>query len=305
MSVVSSGTGRREVDRSSSHEDHPVDCAYRAWDDGLLRGEGLARVLEREIGDLSMKRVLDLGCAAGGISLAMARRAVSVVGIDVSPQEAARAAERARGASPEHQPRFASGSGIALPFRSAAFDLVLLNGVLEYMGRALPAMLPRDAQRVCLLEAARVVAPRGHVAIAIENRWYPPYLLRSPHQFIWGGLALPQRLAPALTERLGGRRLWEALHGFRALCRLVREAGFPHVAGFVPVYGYHFPKAVVPAADRRQLWRVAARGDAGDSDAHGALAGGGRWGPLWFRAIAALSLQTLLAPAFFVIGAKR
>jgi SAM-dependent methyltransferase len=294
-----------DMDTHGIRGEGALDAAHRAWDDGRRRGEALAGWLERELGELSRRRVLDLGCAAGGISLGMAPHVGSVVGIDVSVREGARAAQRAAAAPPARRPVFANGSGVALPFRSASFDLVLLNGVLEYMGRALPTVLPRDAQLTCLREVARVLSRDGHVAIAIENRWYPPYLLRSPHQFVVGGLALPQRLAPVLTERLGGRRLWEALHGFRALCALVREAGFPRISGYLPVYGYHFPKAVVPVRDRRELWRVASRRVTGDGEALGALAAGGRWGPIWFRTIAALGLHTLLAPAFFVIGAKR
>lgn len=282
-------------------QDLRADGWASAWADGHARGVALRTFLSKVVGPLDGARILDLGCAGGGISAALAESASMVVGIDINPAEAAHATRERKAQS---APAFCAGSGLELPFDDSSFDLVLLNGVLEYMGRADPTSPPRLAQHRCLTEVKRVLAAGGHVAVAIENRWYPPYLVRSPHQELAGLLLAPQGIAWRLGDAIWRERPWEALHGFRGLRRLIQGAGFDRPEGFIPVYGYQFPKAFVPAGEPRLLARAASRDWSGLESAYGEFATGGRAGPAWFKAISLLRLHRLLAPAFVFLAQR-
>ncbi len=96
------------------------------------------------------RRTLDVGCGEGRLGRALAERGHRVVGLDASPTLAALAREA--GGFEE----VVDGDAAALPFPDASFDL------------AVAFMVPQDVDDLegLLREAARVVAPGGHVALA-------------------------------------------------------------------------------------------------------------------------------------------
>ena len=139
-------------------------------------------------------RVLDAGCGGGGMPLSLAEEARSVVGIDPAPRfpDAGARLGRERGVRNLH---FALADGMALPFRSGSFDLVLSHAVIEHV---------EDAPRY-LRECARVLAPRGHVYLSTA-----PYLS-------FAGAHLPRLRVPVPLHLIAGRRA--AFATFRFLAR--------------------------------------------------------------------------------------
>lgn len=96
------------------------------------------------------ERVLDLGCGAGHTTLAVARRAGHVTGIDVTAEMLAEA--RAQAAS--HGARnveFLDGDACDVPFENASFDVVTCRFAAHHFP---------DMER-SVREAARVLRPRG------------------------------------------------------------------------------------------------------------------------------------------------
>ncbi len=139
-------------------------------------------------------RVLDAGCGGGGMPLSLAEEAATSIGIDPIRrfQQAGVVLGRERGLRNLH---FALADGMALPFRSSTFDLVLSHAVIEHVADA----------PLYLRECARVLAPGGHM-----------YLSTSPY-LSFAGAHLPRLKVPVPLHLIAGRRA--AFATFRMLAR--------------------------------------------------------------------------------------
>jgi 2-polyprenyl-3-methyl-5-hydroxy-6-metoxy-1,4-benzoquinol methylase len=101
------------------------------------------------------ERVLDVGCGAGGLALALASICREVVGVDLTPAmlDQARAAQAARGVT---NVAWETADVTALPFPDASFSLVTSTAMLHHT--ADPAAVVAEMRRVC--------APGGRIAVA-------------------------------------------------------------------------------------------------------------------------------------------
>jgi SAM-dependent methyltransferase len=135
--------------------------AYRAW-----RATSLGRVteaIERRLvleltGELGGRRVLDAGCGDGALLCAAARRGARAVGLDADARMLA--AARARLAGARLDAGLVHGRIEQLPFREAAFDVVVTVTVLCFVP---------DAARA-VREMARVLRPGGRLVIGALGR---------------------------------------------------------------------------------------------------------------------------------------
>jgi SAM-dependent methyltransferase len=139
-------------------------------------------------------RVLDAGCGGGGMPLSLAEESRHVVGIDPINRfgDAGVRLARERGLG---NLQFALADGMALPFASAAFDLVLSHAVIEHVPDA----------PLYLRECARVLARNGRVYLSTA-----PYLS-------FAGAHLPRLKIPVPLHLLFGRRV--AFAAFQFLAR--------------------------------------------------------------------------------------
>ena len=101
------------------------------------------------------QRVLDVGCGGGAFGAALkAERGIQVMGVELFPDAAARAAERL------DEVAIANLDGATeLPFDEAAFDAITFGDVLEHL---------RDPQEL-LRTARRYLAPGGVIVCSIPN----------------------------------------------------------------------------------------------------------------------------------------
>jgi SAM-dependent methyltransferase len=139
-------------------------------------------------------RVLDAGCGGGGMPLSLAEHASLVVGIDPIDRfgDAGRRLATDRGL---RNLVFARADGMALPFATGAFDLVLSHAVIEHVA---------DAPRY-LAECRRVLAPGGRCYLSTA-----PYLS-------FAGAHLPRLRIPVPLHLIAGRPV--AFRTFRFLAR--------------------------------------------------------------------------------------
>jgi SAM-dependent methyltransferase len=152
----------------------------------------------------------------------------------------------------------------ALPFSTHTFDLIVLNGVLEWVREWHGSGTSREAQIAVLSDLRRLLKPSGVLVIGSENRLgYTSFLRRRGHSAVqsinplssWLG-ALYRRLAKpgfyrSLADSTEGRGPYtHSPHGY---VDLLRHAGFPVVDLWWPPDGYNSPHILLRAANRAAI----------------------------------------------------
>jgi ubiquinone/menaquinone biosynthesis C-methylase UbiE len=138
--------------------DHQVE-RFDRWADTYDRSFLQRRVFEpvhetliQALGELEDRRVLDIGCGTGTLTVALARRSARAIGMDPAPRMVAQARAK-QGDAPVS---FIVGSAEALPFADSSFDAATASMTLHHW---------RDVERG-MAELARVLRPGGRAAIA-------------------------------------------------------------------------------------------------------------------------------------------
>ena len=119
----------------------------------------------KSVGGVRGKRVLDLGCGDGDMTLALLRQGAEVTAVDLSPGMVEVARQRAEHFAPGAPATFAAGPAEALPFPDASFDVVIGRLILHHL----------DMDRAPA-EIRRVLAPGGS-ALFVENSGRNPILM--------------------------------------------------------------------------------------------------------------------------------
>ena len=137
-------------------EHEPMDSLY----DNLLAGYPSrlrVRCIMNELGNIRGKKVLDVGCEAGHVSLQLLRRGAYPVAFDLCKPALHTFKEKLGDNAGQVAPLVAIAQ--AMPIRSGSMDAVVCTEVLEHAPYA----------DICIKEMARVVKPRGKVVITFPN----------------------------------------------------------------------------------------------------------------------------------------
>jgi SAM-dependent methyltransferase len=136
------------------------------WSDvGLRRRVATFAALLPDLGLPERARILELGCGGGTYVRLLGGLGYRAVGLDYSVPSL----ERAVAADPGRKGRYLAGEAYALPFGTAAFDLVVSIGVLQALSE--PARALAEMRRVMAPGGALVVeALNGQAAMALARR---------------------------------------------------------------------------------------------------------------------------------------
>lgn len=140
-------------DQAATFDDEPD----HGLSDPQVRGAWGALLTELVTGD--GRRVADLGCGTGSLSVLLAEQGHRVTGVDVAPAMVERAARKAAGLGLDA--RFGVGDAATPPLPGASFDVVLSRHVLW----ALPD------PRASLRRWTDLLAPGGRLVL-VEGYWF-------------------------------------------------------------------------------------------------------------------------------------
>jgi SAM-dependent methyltransferase len=195
-------------------------------------------------------RVLDAGAGMGTNTHALSRCYREVVALE----PVAERIEFMRHRFTQEKLQNASivrGSIWRLPFSPESFDLIAMNGVLEWVAEG-RAGDPRKVQTTALERMRELLRPGGYLYIGIENRIVPTYFVgaRDPHCGLPLVTILPRPLAQWYARRRGQDGYRNYLYSRRGYCRLLRKAGFRSVEIYLALPSYNHPRVYVPLKRR-------------------------------------------------------
>lgn len=114
--------------------------------------------------------ILDLTAGMGGDSFTLARYSRHVVAVE-SVLSRARFIEVRRTQENVTNMTVIHADVNTLPFPREQFDLVVANGLFEWVAISEERLLPQEVQRACLRRVTEVLRPGGYLYIGIKNRF--------------------------------------------------------------------------------------------------------------------------------------
>jgi SAM-dependent methyltransferase len=199
--------------------DHPLHGQTKQYNlDAVKRGDYIASILGLP-GNLEGKRILDVGCGTGGISVAFARMQGDVYAMEPNyTHPLLMDITIARAAKEGVTLHTLIGRGEEIPFADESFDIVILNDVLEHVGSPYGLMS----------EAVRVLGRDGLLYVSTPNKYSYAQILREGHSGLFGVSLLPPRLAAFYVTRI--RRVKERysvniIHSYGRIKRYMKCLG--------------------------------------------------------------------------------
>lgn len=163
------------------------------------KAEKIRKILQRQLPLTAQVSLLDVGCSQGQITRKLGENLALTVGVDLADEEG-----RCSGF------HFVRADGCRLPLRSATFDVLVLNHILEHV----------PSPRLLLNEAWRVLRPGGVCYLATPNR----YSLMERHYRLPFLSWLPRPLADRYVRLTGrGHAYLDYPLGYRQLRKLTRR----------------------------------------------------------------------------------
>ena len=173
------------------------------------------------------ERVLDAGCGWGGLTFWLAQEFTHVYALD-SQLDGLQFIDIRASQDKIDNITTAQGSLLSLPFPDGFFDVVVLNGVLEWVGTFSKEQPPLVLQYRTLNEIARVLQPEGTLFIALENRLGLQYFLgyKEEHTGLRFITLLPRHFAQMFHRHFRGQDFRALTHSRRGLEKMLDACGF-------------------------------------------------------------------------------
>jgi ubiquinone/menaquinone biosynthesis C-methylase UbiE len=165
-------------------------------------------------------RILEVGCGAGLLTVALARSGYTVDALDATDAMLQMTRNAAARRCVQDRVRIHAADVHALPFQPHTFDLVIAIGVIPWL----------HSERLALREMQRVLKPGGYLLVTADNNGRLDRILDP----LSSPLLAPLRLAAKRFLRLCG--LWSPNSGFQPkrhypgeIDRSIGECGFENV----------------------------------------------------------------------------
>lgn len=188
--------------------------------------------------------VLDVGAGLGRISIPLARVVGKVIACDTSTVRMRFLKKLAQAKGLTNVETLVADI-LEPPFEEGTFDLIVMNGVLEWVGKTDRCADPREAQVAALRACKRLLKPGGCLYVGIENRAALAYLRGIDHSGLRFTSYLPRFLADWYTRMRKGHRYDTYTYTKKGYAKLFAEAGLD--PDFYLVYpGYNLPRVLIP-----------------------------------------------------------
>ena len=137
--------------------------------------------------------------------------------------------------------------------KETEFDLIVLNGVLEWVGSGIQQGYPRELQSRFLKKLYNVLNRDGVLYLAIENRLYPKWWTRDPHTKQAFVTILPRVLANTYSKMKYGSPYRNFIYSRSGIIKLLLDSGFSIDREVLNFYSYREPRVVADFHDYEDL----------------------------------------------------
>lgn len=205
------------------------------------------------------KTILDIGSGWGNLALVLSKRCNSYICCDGNSYNLRLLSTRIRDNNIKNTSLFMYNANkeLALPLENESIDLVILNGVLEWMGNIDSTISPKVLQIMALKEIRRVLKKGGLIYLGIENRYALGHLRGArPHgELPFIGL-LPRFFSNVIMKFSVGRKHGTYIYSLNGYKRLFKKSGFEISQSIMPVPDYRFPSIMIPFKPRwvKNVW---------------------------------------------------
>lgn len=198
-------------------------------------------------------RILDVGSGWGQLTVPLARLGHQVVALDQTPNRLrlVDAIANQEGVACD----LFCGDIETAPLKPGTFDLVILNGVLEWTVRNRTNISPATHQVTVLERCSSLLAPNGRIFLAIENALGLKYLMGAREDHCgqpWLGL-MDDHQADLAWRALGTPGINARIHDLNGYRQLFARAGLVEMMAWGCFPDYKLPSHVVPLKDTDQF----------------------------------------------------
>lgn len=130
-----------------------LNNAYANWE---------SQILQKELSSIRGKKIVDLACGGGRVSIPLAKKGAKVTGVDIAPKMLRFAEKNAKKNSCASNLTLVNSPVWNTKLPSNYFDKVLLLGILEH--------LPDKYKKLTMKEAHRIAKKNGKIFIVINNK---------------------------------------------------------------------------------------------------------------------------------------
>ncbi len=200
--------------------------------------------------------VLDVGCGWGAVSMGLARFYKKVFAIDSTIETLKFVNIRARqeGITNLLPIRLNSLDRVCSPFPTSFFNMVVLNGVLEWIGNDRSDKTPRKLQEEALRKVFSLLKSGGYIYIGIENRYYLEFFFgKGPHHELPIVGVLPRKIGNLITKIITGKPHRTYIYSMGGYRNLLSKVGFTQIKFYWPIPSYRFPKTIIPLESNKAL----------------------------------------------------
>jgi len=190
-------------------------------------------------------RVLDLGAGLGANTFTIAKEIAEVTAVERSYLRA-KFLELRKRAENQNNVEIMAADVLNLPFGDNSFDLIIANGLFEWLGATEKFSSPQKAQEHFLREVRRILKPGGWLYIGIENRFAATYLFGGlDHSGLRYTSWLPRPLANFYTKARTGKKYQTYTYSKAGYEKMLRRADFQNIETYLVLPGYNVPKYIV------------------------------------------------------------
>lgn len=189
--------------------------------------------------------ILDIGAGMGRSSIPLARISKEIIAFDQSLDRMRFLKRRAKQEGLDNISIFV-GDLFDLPLEERSFDVVAMNGILEWVGKTDRYNNPKTAQLEALKICKRLLKPEGYLYVGIENRVALSYLQGVDHSGLRFTSYMPRFLANIYTKYRTGEPYNTYTYNKNGLIKLFEETGFSSIETYLPYPGYNLPQILIP-----------------------------------------------------------